>query len=253
MNYNSIRKRNINYSGNDKPYNLSRSKIEDFLKCPRCFYLDRKCGTSQPPSFPFTLNNAVDTLLKKEFDKFRIEQALHPLCIKHGIKAIPFSHPDIEDWRMNQRGIQYYHEFTNFCVTGAVDDVWVSTETGDLIIVDYKATSSRETITLEAEYRQSYKRQMEIYQWLFRKNGFRVSPEGYFLYCNGDTEKEDFQGNLEFKITLLPYKGDDSWIDGTLQDILSCLEKTSLPDLSNTCSYCQYWTAVNNHVEMLRS
>ena len=153
------------------------------------------------------------------------------------------------NWRMNQRGIQYLHGPTNFCITGAVDDVWINLEDGELIIVDYKATSSREEITLEAEYRQSYKRQMEIYQWLFRKNGFRVSQTGYFVYCNGDAEKEDFQGNLEFKMTLLPYEGDDSWIEGTLLDIRSCLEGNSLPNLSDNCSYCQYWTAVSEHVK----
>jgi len=247
--YNPIRSRNIFSSINDAPFKISRSKIEDFLKCPRCFFLDRKCGTGQPPSYPFTLNNAVDALLKKEFNKYRVAQVSHPLCLEYGVNAIPFSHPDLDDWRMNQRGIQYLHEPTNFCITGAVDDVWINAENEELIIVDYKATSSREEITLDAEYRQSYKRQMEIYQWLFRKNGFRVSETGYFVYCNGDTEKDEFRGNLVFKITLLPYKGDDSWIDGTLHDIRSCLERSTLPVLSDTCSYCQYWLAVSNHAE----
>lgn len=217
------------------------------------FYLDRKCGTGQPPSYPFTLNNAVDALLKKEFDKYRVEQAPHPLCLEYGINAIPFSHIELENWRTNQKGIKYIHEPTNFCITGAVDDVWFNLETRELIIIDYKATSSKEEITLEAEYRQSYKRQMEIYQWLFRKNGFIVSQMGYFVYCNGDTEKENFQGNLEFKITLLPYEGDDSWIERTLLDIWNCLDGYFLPNLSDTCSYCQYWQAVTNHVEKLRS
>ncbi len=50
---------------------LSRSKIDLFLQCPRCIYLDRKLGISQPSGAPFTLNNAVDVLLKKEFDTHR--------------------------------------------------------------------------------------------------------------------------------------------------------------------------------------
>ena len=249
FNYNPIRSRNLFDANGNSSFKISRSKIEDFLRCPRCFYLDRKCGTGQPPSFPFTLNNAVDTLLKKEFDKYRIEQAPHPLCLEHGVNAIPFSHSEIDDWRMNQRGIQYLHEPTNFYVTGAIDDVWINPENGELIIVDYKATSSKEEITLEAEYRQSYKRQMEVYQWLFRKNGFRVSKTGYFVYCNGNAEKAEFRGNLEFKIALLPYEGDDSWIEKTLLDIRDCLEGSSLPDFSDKCSYCQYWLAVSKHVE----
>ncbi|HVY67280.1 MAG TPA: hypothetical protein VHA30_00050, partial [Patescibacteria group bacterium] len=48
------------------PFRLSRSKIDLFLNCPRCFYLDRRLGVALPPGFPFALNSAVDHLLKKE-------------------------------------------------------------------------------------------------------------------------------------------------------------------------------------------
>ena len=50
----------------DKPYKLSRSRIENFSKCKRCFYLEEKLGVKKPDSFPFNLNNAVDQLLKDE-------------------------------------------------------------------------------------------------------------------------------------------------------------------------------------------
>ncbi len=184
MNYNSNRSRNIFHVNELKPFKLSRSKIQNFLDCPRCFYLDRKCGTSHPPSYPFTLNNAVDALLKKEFDKYRIEGTSHPICLTHGIDAVPFTHPDLDDWRMNLKGIQYLHEPTNFIITGAIDDLWVKSD-GELIVVDYKATSTTKAITLDEEYRQAYKRQMEIYQWLFRKNGFQSFQNRIFrlLQC----------------------------------------------------------------------
>lgn len=66
--YNPIRTRNL-YDKNSKTlFRLSRSKIDLFLECPRCFYLDRKLGVARPPGFPFSLNSAVDKLLKKEFD-----------------------------------------------------------------------------------------------------------------------------------------------------------------------------------------
>jgi hypothetical protein len=193
------------------------------------------------------LNNAVDALLKKEFDIYRAEGKAHPLCIENGINAIPYAHPDLENWRLNQKGIQYLHEPTNFMLMGAIDDVWVNPE-GELIIVDYKATSSKNEITLDEEYRQAYKKQMEFYQWLFRKNGFKVSNMGYFVYCNGDTSKNSFQGNLEFKILILPYKGDGSWIEETLEAIKACLIKSNIPEPSTTCTLCSYWAAVNNHL-----
>ena len=40
-------------------YKLSRSKVDFFLNCSRCFYMDRRLGIGQPPGFPFNLNSAV--------------------------------------------------------------------------------------------------------------------------------------------------------------------------------------------------
>ena len=243
--YNAQRKRNIFLPTDIKPFKLSRSKIESFMRCKRCFFLDRRCGTEQPPMFPYTLNNAVDSLLKDEFDKYRAENKPHPYLIENGIDAIPFSHPELNDWRMNQRGIKYHHEVTNFNITGAIDDVWINSQ-GELIIVDYKATSTKKDVTIND--RASYKRQMEIYQWLFRRNGFKVSNVGYFVYCNGDSASTDFMDNLQFKVTLLPYEGNDSWIEQVLFDIKNCLNGNALPKPSESCNYCAYFVAVSNHV-----
>jgi CRISPR/Cas system-associated exonuclease Cas4 (RecB family) len=245
--YKPQRRRNLYSSSDHRPYKLSRSKINNFLKCPRCFYLDRKCGTVQPPPYPYTLNSAVDTLLKKEFDQYRATSKPHPLFIKHGLDAIPFSHQNLDDWRMNQKGIQYLHKPTNFNITGAIDDVWINPQKNLIIIADYKATSTKQEITLDN--RDSYKKQMEIYQWLFRKNGFKVANKGYFVYCNCDTEKNAFTGILQFKISLIPYDGNDSWIEKILHQIKDCLTSKTIPEPSPSCEYCQYLNAIKKHVE----
>lgn len=246
--YNSQRSRNCFSLDQTKSFKLSRSKIEDFRNCQRCFYLDRRCGTGRPPSYPFTLNNAVDALLKKEFDQYREEGKPHPLCIDHNIDAIPFSHPQLDEWRMNLKGIQYLHEAANFIITGAIDDLWIN-PTGELIVVDYKATSTTKEITLEEPYRQAYKRQMEIYQWLLRRIGFKVSNTGYFVYCNGDSGKDGFKQKLEFSISVLPYEGNDSWIEPILLEIRKCLVTDKIPDPSKECNFCNYFSAVRKHVD----
>ena len=83
------RKRNLYDPNSTEPYRLSRSKLEDFLRCPRCFYLDRRLGVSQPPGYPFNLNSAVDELLKREFDGYRERQEPHPFMLEAGIDAVP--------------------------------------------------------------------------------------------------------------------------------------------------------------------
>lgn len=58
--------------------------------------MDRKLGVAQVPGFPFTLNSAVDALLKKEFDIYRLKQQPHPLMQKHGLKAVPFKNDNMD-------------------------------------------------------------------------------------------------------------------------------------------------------------
>lgn len=234
------RSKNLFNPDSKEPYPLSRSKIEFFCQCPRCFYLDRRLGISQPPSPPFRLNSAVDTLLKKEFDIHRVKKTAHPFMEAYGIDAVPFQHPKIEEWRdALRRGIRHLHPPTNLFITGGIDDLWVSPG-GELFIVDYKATAKDGEVGIDADWQVSYKRQVEIYQWLFRQNGFRVSDTAYFVYCNGDTDKEAFDGKLEFRVRLIPYQGNDEWIEKTLLDIRSCLTADTLPPQSRSCAFCSY-------------
>ena len=223
----------------DKPFKISRSGIEMFVECPCCFYLDKRIGIRRPQGPPFNINKAVDTLLKKEFDGHRAAKTAHPLMTQYKIEAIPFQHEQIGDWRENFKGVQYHHQPTNLLITGAVDDVWVN-PAGQLIVVDYKATSKASEIDLDSDWQMSYKRQMEVYQWLLRRNGFDVSPTGYFVYCNGRADKEAFDGKVEFDITVLPYTGNDDWIESALTGIKKCLDKNKAPATTADCEFCGY-------------
>lgn len=233
------RTRNLFNPASKLPYRLSRSRLENFIKCPRCFYLDRRLGIEPPPGPSFTLNSAVDELLKKEFDEFRRLRLSHPLCKAYGLEVIPFAHPMLEDWREVFKGIQYHHTRTNFLIFGAVDDIWVDVK-GQLMVVDYKATSTDQTISLESEYRQAYKRQMEIYQWLLRKQQLNVSNTGYFVYCNADRSKKGFHSRLDFSIQLIAYEGSDAWVEDAIVAAYECLKSEYLPAYSPACSFCNY-------------
>ncbi len=246
--YNPNRSADWNYGGGK--WRLSRSKIEEFVECPRCFYLNNKLGTARPRGPAFTLNIAVDTLFKKEFDAHRTAGTTHPLMKQYGIDAVPFKHAKMNTWRENFEGIEYFHEPTGFTISGAVDDIWVA-PSGELMVVDYKSTSKTGTITTldDSSWNEQYQRQMGVYQWLLRNNGFTVSDTGYFVYANASSDKEAFDGQLEFEVTVVPSTGKSDWIDDILPKIKEVLDAGILPPSGKDCEYCPYREAAGKKLQ----
>jgi len=228
------------------PFDLSRSAVDLFIECKRCFILHKKKAIPRPSGFPFTLNNAVDTLLKNEFDKFRKQQKSHPLyqsnlTNKFGehIDCIPYDHDDLELWRNNFKGIQYIHPKLNFRLKGAVDDIWIDKNTDELIVVDYKATSTQE-LAFDKPWHDSYRRQLEFYQYLLRQNGFKVSDTSFILYANAIKKSDSFNETLNFDVTVFDHEGQTDWIEDVLIEIKNTLEQDKIPSGSETCAYCQH-------------
>ena len=238
------RKRNLFDPLSHDPFAISRTKLQDFLDCPRCFFLDRKCGVSKPSLPAFSLNVAVDKLLKSEFDWYREKKRAHPLMLQYRLDAIPFQHPELDVWRNNCKGIRHHHPESSLILYGAVDDLWIL-KNGKLIIVDYKATSTKAEITLDTPYRIKYTKQLEVYQWLFRRNGFDVSPVAYILYVNADSSRARFENVLAFDAMLIEHKGNSDWVGDALMEAKICL-MGSIPDPAPDCEWCAYRSAHGN-------
>lgn len=242
MNY--WKERSVPYKpGQPGVYKLSRSKIELFTQCPRCFWLDVRLKIKRPNSPPFRINSAVDELLKKEFDVYRGKAEPHPLMLDNQIKAVPYPHADLDKWRHNFTGVTALHKPTNLHIFGAIDDVWVD-DAGQLIVVDYKATAKEAEVTIDADWQMSYKRQMEVYQWLLRQNGFPVSNTAYFVYCNGRLDLDGFNDRIEFRTKIISYSGDDNWVEPTIIKMKECLEGDMPPvgtaAMGGPCDFCSY-------------
>ncbi len=213
------------------------------MQCPRCFWLDGRLKIKRPSGPPFQINKAIDELLKKEFDSYRAKGKPHPIMVKNKIKAIPFAHDDLKTWRTNFTGVATLHKPTNLYVFGAIDDIWVD-DKGQVIVVDYKATAKQSDVTLDADWQISYKRQMEVYQWLLRANAFNVSDTAYFVYTNGRLDLDGFFDKVEFRTKIIPYKGSDKWIEPTLAKMKECLEgdmpAVGTAAMGGECDYCLY-------------
>ena len=227
--------------GQQEPFKLSRAKIEEYIRCPKCFVLEVRHGIKKPGGVPFTLNVAVDNQMKKEFDKYRALQQPHPIIEANNLSLVPFQHVDLDVWRNNFKGVSAITEDGAFLITGAVDDVWVDPQ-GRLTVVDYKATGRQQAVTElgEGGLYDGYRRQMEIYQWLLRKNSFEVSNTGYWVYVTATQKQESFDNLLHFEANLISYQGSDNWVDGKLVEIFSALNTDTSPESSDECEYCKF-------------
>ena len=241
---NYLRERSKPYiPGQKEPFKVSRSKIDLFMQCPRCFWLDVRLKIKRPDGPPFQINKAVDELLKKEFDSYRLKKKPHPWMTSYKIDAVPFAHDDLDKWRQNFVGVSTLHEPTNLHIFGAIDDLWADPK-GKLHVVDYKATAKQSDVSLDADWQISYKRQMEVYQWLLRQNGFDVSDTSYFVYTNGRLDMEGFFDKIEFRTKIIPYKGDDDWVEPAIQSMKQAMDG-DMPDVGTAamggeCEYCTY-------------
>ncbi len=227
--------------GSSRPFNLSRSKIDLFLNCPHCFYLETRLGIKRPQSFPYTLNNAVDKLLKKEFNHYRDQKIVPPILAENKIQLKPAPFPQFiptEGWQAGK--ISTLHAPTNFLVNGLIDDLWINSE-NRYHIVDYKATANIKPITsLDREYHKWYKKQVEVYQWILERNQIKVDPIAYFLYATANLERLKFAGRLDFQIHVIAHHGDHTWIEPTLMKIKNLLDQSEIPAFSENCHHCNY-------------
>jgi len=155
---------------------------------------------------------------------------------KFGIDAVPFKTPEINKWRHNFSGVEYNHKPSGFLIHGAVDDVWVNPN-GELIVVDYKATGAN-----QHKIYDSYKRQMEIYQWLLQKNDYPVSNLSYFVFARVN-KAGGFgmgKGSLLFDIFAEPCRVDNSWVDNIIPKVREIFDLETPPASSPDCEHCKF-------------
>ena len=245
------RSRNLFDRKSNKPFKISRSKFEAFLKCKKCFYIDRIMAVNFPSTPPYTLNNLVDELLKKEFDSYRKEQKPHPIFKTIDFNGVPYAHKDLDKWRTSLTGgVEYLDEENNLILSGGIDDVWLDKNTDSIVVVDYKATAKTDGVAdniLEQEFYDAYGRQMDFYFWLFKKNKFKVADYGYFMFCNGLKTKEDFNKQMDFEYKFIKYNVKTDWIDEKIKEMKLCLDQNKVPQKGKNCFNCKFVETASNY------
>jgi hypothetical protein len=217
---------------------LSRTKIELFLECQRCFFDDVAGGYARPSGPPFTLNIAVDALLKAEFDTYRAKQSPHPLFASVALEAVPLRDARLDDWRENFKGVRWFDAATGWTFFGAVDDLWLKPD-GSVIVADYKATAKAEEVTA-ANVHPAYPRQLAMYQFLVERQGFSVDTTGWLVYANGIKTRSEFADALTFRTAMIPVACDRAWVEGAFRSAVALVESGVRPEPAADCKWCAY-------------
>ena len=226
-------------------FTVSRTRIQNFLDCPRCFYLQNRLAIKALKSLPFRLNSATDTLLKKTFDTAREKQIPHRYFKKNNIDLVPFNHKNMNQWRENFQGVKYHYKKANLIVQGAVDDILINLKTKELSPIEFKSTQTKDGESVKylgKPHHKFWKNQLEVYGYLLEKNGFKISENSYIVFCNAEIHHEEWSEKLNFDVQVINYKIDYTWVESTLDKIKDLLIQDTMPDFSDPdhCDICRY-------------
>ena len=180
-----------------KIFKLSPSSLNLMQECQRCFWLDKNNVWKRPVSAFPTLPTGMDRILKIHFDNFRDKGLLPPELEKSECKNDGCSLFDNKEllkiWRNNLKGISYKDENGNI-LHGAVDNLLQ--KGNKLIVLDYKTRG----YGLKEDTHEKYRLQLDIYNFLLRKNGYETEDFAFLLFY---IPKEVLEtGNIVFDTTL---------------------------------------------------
>ena len=182
------------------PYKLSPSSLSLMGECPRCFWLSQHNVWKRPAGIFPSLPSGMDRILKAHFDKFRDRGELPPELRENNEckEMVLFNDADkMKAWRNNLRGISYKDDKGNV-LHGAVDNIM---KEGDkLVVLDYKTRG----FELKEDTHEHYQDQLNIYNFLLRKNGYETEDFAFLLFYVPKEVNET--GEVIFDTTLKKMK-----------------------------------------------
>ena len=212
-----------------KPLKLSPSSLNLFRECPRCFWLDKIKGIGRPDGIFPSLPSGVDKVLKEHFDRHRVRGEVPGELDVNGVMLFP----DMERmnvWRSNFKGVSWTDAEGNM-LRGAVDEVLQKGR--KLIVLDFKTRG----FPCKDDTHEHYVDQLNVYNYLFRKNGFETEDYSYlmFLHPREVTERNTIVFNIELKKVPVDVKAAESLWKGAL----ACLASSKEPKAGNDCQFCK--------------
>ena len=173
----------------------------------------------------------MDRILKIHFDSFRDKGKLPPELVSLKGKYALFDNVELlNEWRNNFKGIQWVDEEGNI-FRGAVDNLlWNSKK---LVVLDYKTRG----FPVKDDTSGHYQDQMNIYNFLLRKNMYKTKNYSYLLFYHPN--KVDSDGDVLFNTDLVKMKISAKNAEKLFKKALKVLQSDG-PDSSEECGFCEW-------------
>jgi hypothetical protein len=214
-------------------HKLSPSSINIMLDCKRCFWLQIVKKIRRPRGIFPSLPGGMDKILKTHFDTFMEKGELPPEINEHGVSngyKLFDDKATLNIWRNNFKGIQYTDKTSGILLRGAVDNILMKGK--KLVVLDYKTRG----YPLKEDTHEHYTTQMDIYNFLLRKNGYQTEDYTYllFYYPNKVTDT----GEVIFDTKLIKMKTDPKRGEKIFKEAIDILKLKEPPEASEGCEYC---------------
>ena len=216
-------------------YKLSPSSINLMLECPRCFWLQLVKKIKRPEGVFPSLPGGMDRIIKRHFDKFMEKGELPPElrgeeCASDGCRLFN-DKAKLEIWRNARKGIQYKDKTTGILIRGAVDNLLKKGK--KLIVLDYKTRG----YPLKENTHEHYQTQMDLYNFLLRKNGYETENYAYLLFYYPREITET--GEVIFDTKLIKIPTDAKRGEKVFKKAIEIL-KGPMPKPSENCEFCKW-------------
>lgn len=161
---------------------LSKSALDKFINCPRCFYLQYKHKLSQPDMISSKVWKGVEKVAIAHYESHR-RAATTP---ENLIGQVPAGAIPVQFDEAAMKALRYWGKGMPFVVDGvtvttALDDMLQRSEGGGIVYncIDLKSKSK----LTDAESTESlYRNQADVYDLALNTNGYTTDGNVYFDY-----------------------------------------------------------------------
>lgn len=213
------------------PYKFSPSSLAILKDCPRCFWLQFNKNIKRPEAIFPSLPSGMDKILKEHFDRFMKKQQLPPELQQLNGEVKLFDDEELlKVWRSNFKGIEWKDKKGNL-FHGAIDNLLKKGK--KLIVLDYKTRG----FPLKEDTHEHYQDQMDIYNFLLRKNGYQTEDYTYLLFYH--PHQVEPNGHVCFNNDLVKIRVNIKNVENIFKKAVQVLE-AEIPAPSEGCAFCQW-------------